>query len=628
MEKLQAFTESGNTVLSIAGAAGTIARTVQGSFPGCTITVYDASTLNLSTIYSDDGVTAKANPFTSASDGTWFFYAANGRFDVKFSGGGIATPFTLGDFVIYDRASIVFPSVARASLPAAGTTGRIRRVSDDVRGLFFDQGAQWFSLQHEWVDVREFGATGDGSTDDTAAIQAALDSTAKVVIFPKPTSYYKLLGGLLIASNKVLLGHGSRLQLDSDTGIYGAAIFVNGASDVRLDSLEIKCNPAVLGNSGIGVPRNVTTNVLSNRVWITNCYVHGFKTSAILQGGVGINCEVGGTDLHIIGNTVDNCDNGIWLGTSTLYPIQDVEVIGNTISNITNSQSNLVYCGNAVRIMHNTSVDAQAPSTTTGNYTITGNTINVAPVAFSLTAVGRINISNNSARGITTYGYLNEDAWYINFTNNTIQGALVNYVRCGASAGAFGAFHNITAFNNFLGSASGDGILSTAFSRSYIILNKMQSITGARTNISNITSNVVIDGDDAAVSGATEFSSGLAVPNDVAIQSRIAAGTMANILKIDTDNDLRLFRPGHLTVEAGRIDNVGGGGLVWGAKGAGDVTNLGASDIRIKGAYWLVDGMTAPTTTSGYATIYVDTSDGDLKVKFGDGTVKTLATDT
>jgi hypothetical protein len=39
------------------------------------------------------------------------------------------------------------------------------------------------------------------------------------------------------------------------------------------------------------------------------------------------------------------------------------------------------------------------------------------------------------------------------------------------------------------------------------------------------------------------------------------------------------------------------------------------------------DGITAPSTESGNAFIYVDSSDGDLKVKFGDGTVKTIVTD-
>lgn len=42
----------------------------------------------------------------------------------------------------------------------------------------------------------------------------------------------------------------------------------------------------------------------------------------------------------------------------------------------------------------------------------------------------------------------------------------------------------------------------------------------------------------------------------------------------------------------------------------------------------LTDGVTAPGTVAGIAQIYVDTADGDLKVIFGDGTVKTIVTDT
>ena len=33
-------------------------------------------------------------------------------------------------------------------------------------------------------------------------------------------------------------------------------------------------------------------------------------------------------------------------------------------------------------------------------------------------------------------------------------------------------------------------------------------------------------------------------------------------------------------------------------------------------------------TVAGSGLIYVDSADGDLKIKFGDGTVKTIATDT
>lgn len=60
-------------------------------------------------------------------------------------------------------------------------------------------------------------------------------------------------------------------------------------------------------------------------------------------------------------------------------------------------------------------------------------------------------------------------------------------------------------------------------------------------------------------------------------------------------------------------------------KGTGNVTSTtGFFSSRMI----LVDGVSAPSTVSGQAQIYVDTADGDLKIKFGDGTVKTIVVDT
>lgn len=50
--------------------------------------------------------------------------------------------------------------------------------------------------------------------------------------------------------------------------------------------------------------------------------------------------------------------------------------------------------------------------------------------------------------------------------------------------------------------------------------------------------------------------------------------------------------------------------------------------IRTSASASFTDGVTAPATASGKASIYVDSADGDLKVKFGDGTTKVLAADT
>lgn len=42
----------------------------------------------------------------------------------------------------------------------------------------------------------------------------------------------------------------------------------------------------------------------------------------------------------------------------------------------------------------------------------------------------------------------------------------------------------------------------------------------------------------------------------------------------------------------------------------------------------LKDGITEPDTDSNYAVLYIDSVDGDLKIKFADGTIKTITIDT
>ena len=55
--------------------------------------------------------------------------------------------------------------------------------------------------------------------------------------------------------------------------------------------------------------------------------------------------------------------------------------------------------------------------------------------------------------------------------------------------------------------------------------------------------------------------------------------------------------------------------------------NITIAAADAAGNIQIVDGVAAPDTLSGYGTIYIDTSDGDLKIKFGDGSIKTIVTD-
>jgi hypothetical protein len=54
----------------------------------------------------------------------------------------------------------------------------------------------WYDASTEWANVDTFGAVGDGVTDDTTAIQAAMMSGKPVVVFPKPQ--YKMTSTITI----------------------------------------------------------------------------------------------------------------------------------------------------------------------------------------------------------------------------------------------------------------------------------------------------------------------------------------------------------------------------------------------------------------------------------------------
>lgn len=74
---------------------------------------------------------------------------------------------------------------------------------------------QLYSKLLEIISVRDFGATGDGSTDDTAAINAAIafiPSTGGVLFFPAGT--YRITGALSISNRSItIVGEGEGVSI-------------------------------------------------------------------------------------------------------------------------------------------------------------------------------------------------------------------------------------------------------------------------------------------------------------------------------------------------------------------------------------------------------------------------------
>lgn len=90
------------------------------------------------------------------------------------------------------------PVLGHFGLDLTGADGGTVRIDDivieDVSDIFF-------SVMFNWVDVRDYGAVGDGVTDDLAAFQAADAAAAGKTVLVSPGSYF--LSGNLTIDNPV-----------------------------------------------------------------------------------------------------------------------------------------------------------------------------------------------------------------------------------------------------------------------------------------------------------------------------------------------------------------------------------------------------------------------------------------
>ena len=131
------------------------------------------------------------------------------------------------------------------------------------------------------ANAAAFGAIGDGAANDTAAIQAALDSGAKLVVLDKGTF---LFSALTIPSGVMLQGAGKNGTTLSSTSS-GSAITLQNITDAGL------CNLRIAAPSASRAVHVISTSTFVMRPLLENVFISSFAS-----GGIGIFFDVQGAN--------------------------------------------------------------------------------------------------------------------------------------------------------------------------------------------------------------------------------------------------------------------------------------------------------------------------------------------
>ena len=196
---------------------------------------------------------------------------------------------TVGDVLQFVTATPINPSSLGAAAVAYVPAGA-GAVATNVQ-----------TVLRETVSVTRFGAVGDGVTDDTAKIQAALDyvfnAGGGTVLIPKSSASYKVSDTLTIRSNtRVEFEDWVELTTASSTG---TVLFLDG------DNIEL-INPLIdgggsasdAGENGIGIVSGNNVQVRGGKV--RNCARGGV---GMAFGGKGVQIETGDVEGVLIDGT-------------------------------------------------------------------------------------------------------------------------------------------------------------------------------------------------------------------------------------------------------------------------------------------------------------------------------------